>query len=181
MSLAGFLAIVLAGFVGGCAGVPSVVPQADQYVGQRQAVSALQDAKAETATLRAELATARIAAAKQEAELRELRRQVTELQQMVEAKHAELISLRNEKDGLTEAATVAQVRVADSVASQPSADELGAMKARLLDMETALAALAAELAQVKKALQPSPRPSPEAGEGVRTPAASSPASGEDTR
>jgi len=150
MTLAGFLAIVLAVFVGGCAGVPPGIPHAGQNSAQQRAEAELQDAKAAAAALRADLAGARITAAKQEAELRELRRQVDELRHVADARHAELTALREERDRLTEAATVAQVRVADSVASQASADEVGAMKARLRDMETALAALTTEVAQMKK-------------------------------
>jgi len=113
----------------------------------------LQDAKTEAMTLRAGLAAARIAAAKQEAELRELRRQVNELQQILDARQAELIGLREERDRLAQTATIAQVRVANPATVPAPADELTALKTRLHDMETTLAALTAELTQVKKAME----------------------------
>lgn len=134
----------------GCTHVPPAVSHAGQISGQRQAEAELHEAKVEATTLRADLAAARIAAAKQEAELRELRRQVNELQQIVDAKHAELIALREERDRLAHSATVAQVRVADPSGLPASAADVTSLQAKLHEMESALAALTAELAQMKK-------------------------------
>lgn len=136
----------------GCAHVPASVPGSTPNNGTPQIEKALQDARTEAATLRSHLASARIMTAKQEAELRELRRQVNELQQILDARQTELIVLREERDRLAQAATVAQVRVADPSTLPPSADDVNAMKAKLREMETTLAALAAELAQVKREL-----------------------------
>jgi chromosome segregation ATPase len=166
MTLAGLLAIIL--LAAGCVHAPASVSSADQNSGQRRAGAELQDAKTEAMTLRADLAAARIAAAKQEAELRELRRQVTELQQILDAKHAELIGLREERDRLAKSATIAQVRVADPSALPASAADVNALQIRLHEMESALAALTAELAQMKKAVvHPSPASSPARGEEKR--------------
>lgn len=145
-----YLAVAMILLADGCAGVPSGVPPTDQNGGQRRVDAELQDAKTEAAALRSDLATARIAAAKQEAELRELRRQVNELQQIVDAKQAELISLRNERDRLEKSATIAQVRVADPSALPASTADVASLQAKLHDMESVLTALTAELAQVKK-------------------------------
>jgi len=165
MALTGLLAIIL--LAGGCAGVSPGVSSADQNGGQRRAGAELQDAKTEAMTLRADLAAARIAAAKQEAELRELRRQVGELQQILDAKHAELIVLREERDRLVKSATVAQVRVADPSALPASTADVHALQAKLHEMESALASLTAEIDQMKKKMRPSPQPSPRMGEGMK--------------
>ncbi len=166
MTLTGLLVIIL--LAGGCASTPPSISRADQNSGYRQVEAALQEAKAETNALRADLASARIAAAKQEAELRELRRQVDGLQQAVEAKQAEVITLRNERDQREHTATIAQARIADPAALPARMTDIDALQAKLHEMESALAALTAELAQVKKALvSPSPQPSPRMGEGAR--------------
>lgn len=163
MSLAGLLAIIL--LAGGCAGVPLGVSQADQHSGQRRADAELQDAKAEATALRADLAAARIAAAKQEAELRELRRQVNELQQIIDAKQAELTAVREERDRLAKSVTIAQVGVTDPSALPANAADVSSLQIKLHEMESALAALTAELAQVRKEIaRPSPASSPARGE-----------------
>ena len=155
MTLACFLAIILP--AGGCAHVPPDVPRADQNIRQGQADAAVREAKAESAALRADLASARIAAAKQEAELHELRRQVDELRQVADARHAELIALREERDRLTQSATIAQIREADPSALPASAADVAGLQARLRELESAVTTLTTELAQVKKAMAP---PSP---------------------
>ena len=145
------LSSVIVGLVllaGGCAGVP----RAEQNIRQGQADAALQEAKAESVVLRADLASARITSAKQEAELRELRRQVNELQQIIDAKQAELMAVREERDRLAKSVTIAQVQVADPAALPASAADVSSLRAKLHEMESTLAALAAELAQVKKAM-----------------------------
>ncbi len=139
---------------GGCASAPPDVPSAEQD-GHRQAEAAMQAAKAESTGLRSELASARIAAAKQEADLRELRRQVEELRQMVDAKHTELIALRNERDRLVQTAMIAQVRVADPFVLPASAAEVASLRTKLREMESALAVLTAELAQMRKVVDQS--------------------------
>jgi chromosome segregation ATPase len=110
------------------------------------------------------LATARIVAAKQEAELRELRRQADELRQAAEAKETELMALRQERDRLERTATVAQVRVAEQPVLPASMADVHAIQTKLGELESALAALTAELAQVKREMRPSPASSPSSGE-----------------
>jgi len=144
------LAIAMVLLAGGCASVPPGASQADQNNRQGQAEAAVQEAKAESAALRADLAAARIAAAKQEAELRELRRQVTELQQIIDAKQVELTALREERDRLAKSVTIAQIGVTDPSALPASAADVSSLQVKLHEMESALAALTAELAQVRK-------------------------------
>jgi len=134
---------------GGCANVPSI-PGAEQSSRLEQAEAAVQEARTESAALRADLASARISTAKQESELRELRRQVDELRQVADARHTELIALRNERDRLAQNSTIAQVGVADPSALPASAADVADLRTRLHEMESALAALTAELAQVRK-------------------------------
>ena len=141
--------IVVVLLAGGCANVPSI-PGADQNSRQGRVEAAVQEAKAESAALRADLASARITAAKQEAELRELRRQVNELQQIIDAKQADLTALREERDRMAKSATIAQVHVADPSALPASAADVTSLQAKLHEMESALAALTTELAQVRK-------------------------------
>jgi septal ring factor EnvC (AmiA/AmiB activator) len=145
-----WLAVAMVLLAGGCASVPPTVPQADQDSGTRQAEAELLDAKAEATMLRADLAAARIATAKQEAELRELRRQVNELQQIIDARQTELSELREERDRLAKSVTIAQVQVADPSALPASAADVANLQTTLHEMESALATLTAELAQVKK-------------------------------
>ena len=147
-----YLVITLVLWAGGCARLPSGVVPAEPNRGPQSADAALHDAQAEAMTLRADLAAARIAAAKQEAELRDLRRQVTELQQLVDAKHAELIALREERERLAPSATIAQVHVADPSAQSASAAEATRIEAKLHALEATLATLTAELAQLKQAM-----------------------------
>jgi septal ring factor EnvC (AmiA/AmiB activator) len=144
------MAIAMVLLAGGCASVPPGVPRADQNSMHGQGEAAVQEAKAESAGLRTDLASARITAAKQEAELRELRRQVTELQQVIDANHAEVSALREERDRLAKSVTVAQVHVTDPSALPASAADVAALQAKLREMETVLTALTAELAQVRK-------------------------------
>jgi hypothetical protein len=61
-----------------------------------------------------------------------------------------LIALREERDRLTQSATVAQVRVADPSALPASAADVAGLQAKLRELESALAVLTAELAQVRK-------------------------------
>lgn len=141
--------IVMSLLAVGCVNVPPGMSSTDQDNRHGQAETAAQEAKAESAALRADLASARIAAAKQEAELRELRRQVDELRQVVDAKHSELIALRNERDRLVQTSTIAQVRVADSSALPASAADVASLQTKLREMESVLATLTAELVQVR--------------------------------
>jgi chromosome segregation ATPase len=141
------IAMVL--LAGGCANVPSDMPGADQSNRHRQTEMAAQEAKAESAALRADLASARIAMAKQETELRELRRQAEELRQAGDAKHTELIALRNERDRLAQTPTIAQLGVANPSALPASAADVAGLQTKVHEMESALTTLASELAQVK--------------------------------
>lgn len=140
MSLAGLLAIIL--LTAGCVSVPSGVPYADQSSGQRQAETVLQDLRREAATLRAELAATRIAAAKQEAELQQVRGQVDELNRALSVKELESATVRHERDRL--------------LLTQKIHEEQGTTLARLQEVESALTALTTEVAQVKHKLAQAP-------------------------
>lgn len=132
-----------------CATVPDS-PAAHRVVDEtRQTAQLMQDREQAMVALRAELASTRIAAAKQEAELQELRVTVMQLRQdhresqqtLLEAKHtiearnAELASLKSERDHL--AHTVES--------TSTSVDQLATLQ------ET-VASLSQELATVKQSL-----------------------------
>lgn len=144
MRMTGFIVGSLAGVVvllAGCAGSSSVRPQ-EQAATLQQAETVLQDLRRETASLRAELAAARIAAAKQEAELQQVRGQVDELNRALSVKEFELAGLRHERDRL--------------LLTQQVHEEAGTTQAKLQEVESALAALTTEVAQVKQELAQAP-------------------------
>ena len=136
MSLAGLLAIIL--LTAGCASVPSGVPYADQSSGQRQAETVLQDLRREAATLRAELAATRIAAAKQEAELQQVRSQVDELNRALSVNELESATVRHERDRL--------------LLAQKIHEDAGTTQAKLQEVESALTALTTEVSAVRRGL-----------------------------
>lgn len=141
--------IVVVVLMAGCAASPSLQRDVNRAAVSSQADAAVREAKAEAAGLRADLAAARIATAKQQAELQELRRHVDELTQLADARQAELLTLREERDRLAQPVSIAQVRVADP---QTSPAELSALQGKLSTMESAIATLAAEIAKIKQAM-----------------------------
>jgi nucleoid-associated protein YgaU len=101
------------------------------------------------ATLRADLAAARISAAKKEAELRQLRRQVAELRRATEAKEVELLTVRIERDRLLEMRNEAKAKQTES---RPTGPAPKATQAKLRELESALVALSSEVAEIQKGL-----------------------------
>jgi chromosome segregation ATPase len=100
------------------------------------------------------VATARIASAKQEAELQDLRRQVGELQQTLLTKQHDLATLRQERDGLLQASAEIQAQVVTVAESpQPEREAKAAdpsMSRRLGQLESMVQALRASLEQMHK-------------------------------
>jgi hypothetical protein len=102
----------------------------------------LQDLRREAASLRGELAATRIAAAKQEAELQQVRSQVDELNRALSVKELEFAAVRQERDRL--------------LLTQKIHEDAGTTQAKLQEVESALTALATEVAQVKHELAQAP-------------------------
>jgi len=140
---------------GGCAAEPAVDAMRQQIeAAQRQSDGVLRQARAEANAQRAELAAARIAAAKQAAELQELREQFAELRQANEARQAEHVALRGERDRLIQARNDLQTQVGEVARLGPNTTEFKTAEekaqVRVKEMESALLMLSAELEHVKK-------------------------------
>lgn len=157
----------------GCMRDQVIVPDRSLDVGQRQADAQIRLARVEAEALRAEMAATRIAAAKQEAELGALRREILELRQVetqlraaneeitrsnteqqraVEAKEAELTALRAEKERLGQTANELQVKPAELPHLRHAEADGSATRRKLQELESTVALLKVELAQVKKSL-----------------------------
>ena len=132
---------VVALLLSGCASTQALLPAVESEVAQRHAAAVIQDVRAEAATLRADLAAARIAAAKKEGELQLLRGQVAEVRRAVEAKQAELIFLRNERDRLLEARNEALTQLARLKQLSHTAPESKAAQAKVNKLESLLIGL----------------------------------------
>jgi LysM repeat protein len=171
------LAIVMLLASQGCMRDQVIVPDPSGGVTQRQADALIRQARVEAEALRAEMAATRIAAAKQEAEVQELRREVEELrqaearlraanadltrtntereeaqQQALATKEAELMALRAEKDRLVQSASELQVKLAMGLQARQKAVGGVAAQAKLKELESTVALLAVELAELKKRL-----------------------------
>ncbi len=143
---------VVALLLSGCASTQAVLSAVESEIAQRHAAAVIRDARAEAATLRADLAAARIAAAKKEGELQLLRRHVAEVRRAVEAKQAELIVLRNERDRLLEARNEAEAQLARLKQLSHTVPESKATHAKVNKLESVLTGLSADFAQLEKAL-----------------------------
>ena len=122
----------------GCAADPIVRMEDD--AARRRVDLVVREAQAEASTLRQEVAAARIAAAKKEAELPELRRQVAELQRTAEVKQGELAALRTDRDRLLQTKSEMERQVAElQRTAEAKQEELVALRAdrdRLLQSKT---------------------------------------------
>lgn len=157
----------------GCMRDQVIVPDRSLEVAQRQTDALMRQARVETDAIRAEMAATRIAAAKQEAELGALRREILELRQVetqlraaneeitrsnaeqqraVEAKEAELTALRAEKERLGQTANELQVKPAELPHLRQAEADGSATRRKLQELESTVALLKVELAQVKKSL-----------------------------
>ena len=153
-----FLSLAALPAVGCASDQTPQLPADDGGVSRKQAEAANQRARAEINAIRAEIATARIAAAKKEAEVQELRRQLaqvsqgeTQRQQMTENNSAEVMMLRAEREKLLREKSELQAQVANPQSPRVAA-EGPASHDKMQAMNTALSLLAHELAQVKQQL-----------------------------
>jgi chromosome segregation ATPase len=159
----------------GCGATRPVIDlaKADQNAVRVQDL-ALRDARAEAAGLRTAVAAARIAAAKQDVELQNLRREIGELQQMLLAKQNDIATLRQEQMQLLQAkadihAEVVEIHDGRAMAAETPASD-AVTTSRLSRLESAMQALTASLEQLKKDLTKlqaheatKPRPKPMTG------------------
>ena len=135
MRRVGLLSIAF--LLAGCASSPPVQPH-ERAATRQQAETVLQDLRREAATLRADLAATRIAAARQEAELQQLRWQVEELNRALSIQQLEFTSLRHERDRL--------------LLTQNIHEDAGTTQAKLQEVESALTALTTEVSAVRREL-----------------------------
>ena len=181
--LAALAGVIL--LAGGCATRPYADPMQQQIeASQRHSDVVLRQARAEVNAQRSELAATRIAAAKQAAELQELRVQVAELRQANEAKQAEQVALRGERDRMIQARNELQVQVGEMARLRQSMSEIKTAEekaqARANELQSALLTLSAELEQVKKrTARRQGKPSPKIGKAP-TPPAATPSAAEQT-
>lgn len=124
----------------GCAAEPPLRMESD--AARRRVDLVVRETQAELSVLRQEVAAARIAEAKKEAELPELRRQVAELQRTAEAKRGELAALRTDRDRLLQTKTGLEQQVAElQRMAEVKQEELAALRTdrdRLLQTKTDL-------------------------------------------
>jgi chromosome segregation ATPase len=140
----------------GCATEPAVMNGAHE-VAQRHAHQAIESARAEVTGMRSEVAATRIAAAKKEAELLDLRRENGDLRQMVEVKQMELATLSGERDHLVQVKNEFRVQLDElpqlrqKTAEATAREE--AFRTRLREVESALSDLTRDV-QTRMALLP---------------------------
>jgi len=152
-----FCLVWLALLSAGCAS-NQPLPDSMAAAAQRQLETVILDTRAEAAAIRNEMAATRIAAAKKEAELQELRRQVAELrqaraeqQQAFDAQQTELMTTRAERDQLVQAKAEVQAQLAELPQLRQTAVE-ASVQTRMKELESSMATLTTELEQVKKDL-----------------------------
>lgn len=155
----------LALLAAGCAADPAILARTGEDDACARAQGVAQDAQAQLSALRAEMAATRIAGAKKEAELLELRRQLkgllgeraklheveVELRETVEAQEASLRTLQAERDHLVKAkdtleAALAKVssRTREPIAHPPSAP----VQAKVDALEASIVALTTQIQQL---------------------------------
>jgi len=96
------LSVVLALVLAGCSG-RAVLADASADSARRHADALIHEARAELDGTRVELAASRIATARKEAELQEVRNQAVEMRHILESREIELAALRRERDHLEQA------------------------------------------------------------------------------
>jgi chromosome segregation ATPase len=128
----------------GCA-TESSVGNGVHEITQRHAHQAIESARAEVAGMRSEVAATRIASAKKEAELQDLRRENNELRQIVEVKQVELATLRGERDHLVQVKNEFRVQLDELPQLRQKTAEATAreevLRTRLRDVESSLSDL----------------------------------------
>jgi chromosome segregation ATPase len=132
---------------------------------------ALRDARAESDGLRSALAAARISAAKQEAELQDLRRHVGELEQALLLKQRDLAALTQERDGMLHAKAEIASQAVQWVDVRPVASELprpetvamqrfSELEATVHALKTALEQLRQDVGKLQTRSMPKAKPKP---------------------
>ncbi len=148
----------------GCAHEAKSLVSGEVEAARRQREAVIRDVQREAAALRSDMAATRIEAAKKEAELQELRARVDEFAQALEAGQGELETLRAERDQLIQTkgdlqAQLAELRGWSDTTAHAKAGSAGpassdkaapSAQARLKELESAVARLSAELAEMKK-------------------------------
>ncbi|MER3425475.1 MAG: hypothetical protein C4293_21800, partial [Nitrospiraceae bacterium] len=106
-------------FIAGClvAGCGAKQPAPEDFSATRRHFDyLLSQARQDAAAIRTEMANTRIAAAKQESEIKELRQQVADLRQALDARQAEIAALRSERDRMVQAKADLQTQIQTQVA-----------------------------------------------------------------
>lgn len=147
----------------GCSSTRPNVMLPDTAAVRRHADQVVRQSMEAAAAMRAELAAARIAAAKQEVEQRELRRQVEELQHLADTRQQEVVALRSERDELEKTSSELRVQSAallSQAAELPKlrqeATETTGTQGKLKEIEALVAGLTEDLARVKRDLAREP-------------------------
>ena len=145
--------LVLSCLLPGCAGNNQPTPADDLAAARKYLDRLVSETRANTEALRAEMASTRIAAAKQEAELKELRQEVAERRQMVDARQAELNVVKTERDRLLQAKTdlhtQLQTQTAEVSRLRATAGQIEMARAKVAELEAQLTSRMTELSQVK--------------------------------
>jgi nucleoid-associated protein YgaU len=137
-----YLQALLSVTLAGCAA--SLDPPSALTIPKDQAAQMLRDRESELATARAEVATAKIAQAKQDAEVQELRVIVQQLRQDNSESHVALMNLR--RDGETRQADLEGARRERQQQESKHADQLH-------DLQSTVAILTEELGQLKQRME----------------------------
>lgn len=148
--------LVLSCLFPGCAGNSQPTPADDLAAVRKYLDRLVSETREDTEALRAEMAATRIAAAKQEAELKELRQEVAERRQMVDARQAELDVVKTERDRLlqtkTDLHTQLQTQTAEVSRLRATAGQIEMARAKAAELESQLTSRMTELNQVKSDL-----------------------------
>jgi LysM repeat protein len=151
------LVLVLSCLLTGCAGKNQPTPTDDLAAAKRHLDRLLSETRADAEAMRAEMANTRIAVAKQEAELKELRQEAVERRQMVDARQTELNAIRTERDRLLQAKTdlhaQLQTQIAEVSRLRATASQVEIAHVRVAELESQLAARITELNQTKNELE----------------------------
>lgn len=136
----------------GCAGGGLTSTPSEIEIARQRLNTMLREVRAQEAAIREEMAKTRIAAAKQEADLKTLRAQIAELRQALESRQAELKAVRTERDRLQQVKVEHDAQLAELGRLRLTAAEAAAAQARVRDLEAALATRTAEMEQLRKEL-----------------------------
>lgn len=134
--------------IGGCATVPDR-PLSNVTEEMRRATQLMQEREKELAAFRAEMASTRIAAAKQEAELHELRATVVQLRQENGGSHQTLLETKRTLEARE--TEVAAMKVERGQVAQASAQS-GIHDHQLAALQETVTSLSQELAELKSAM-----------------------------